>query len=111
MVSATECLILRDARKPNGEPLVEGSAVTGFTDAEDEQNRDSSGIGRFFHLTAKSTSLQIRCFSAIRPAAEFVAQLGAQNVGVSRLLLTGQHPVSVFVLAERACCLACLWMR
>jgi putative intracellular protease/amidase len=29
--------ILRDAKKPNGEPLVKGIAVTGFTDAEDEE--------------------------------------------------------------------------
>ena len=29
--------ILRDAKKPNGEPLVKGMNVTGFTDAEDEE--------------------------------------------------------------------------
>jgi len=29
--------ILRDAKKPNGEPLVQGKDVTGFTDAEDDE--------------------------------------------------------------------------
>ena len=29
--------ILRDARKQNGEPLVNGIALTGFTNAEDEE--------------------------------------------------------------------------
>jgi putative intracellular protease/amidase len=29
--------ILRDAKKPNGEPLVKGLTVTGFMDAEDDE--------------------------------------------------------------------------
>jgi len=82
--------ILRDAKKPNGEPLVKGLTVTGFMNAED----DELDLSR--HLLF---SLQ-----------DMLKEKGANYKGTSRnwaphierdhVLMTGQNPASAPVLAE-----------
>ena len=81
--------ILRDAKKPNGEPLVKGLTVTGFMNAED----DELDLSR--HLLF---SLE-----------EMLKQRGANYKGTSRnwaphierdgVLMTGQNPASAPLLA------------
>jgi len=82
--------ILRDARKPNGEPLVKGRRVTGFTDAEDEEldlsrhllfSLERMLIGNGGHF--------VRSEANWRP-----------NVVEDGALITGQNPASAAPIAE-----------
>ena len=83
--------ILRDAKGPDGAPLVKGMNVTGFTDAEDEEldlarhllfslERALTGNGADFH----------------RSNANWLP-----NVVEDGSLLTGQNPASAAPLADR----------
>jgi putative intracellular protease/amidase len=82
--------ILRDAKKQNGEPLVKGMDVTGFTEAEDEE------LGAARHLLF---SLER---ALIQNGANFTR--ASQNFGVNVVdggpLLTGQNPASAGPLAD-----------
>ena len=82
--------ILRDARKPNGEPLVKGVAVTGFTDAEDEE------LGLTPHLLFSLERALVLNGADFRHAPRnwdpCVVEAGP--------LLTGQNPASAAPLAD-----------
>src|SRR5271170_5326551 len=82
--------ILRDAKKPNGEPLVKGLDVTGFTDAEDEELDLSRhllfSLERAVTLNGANFKRSNRNWSA--------------NVVVDGPLMTGQNPASAAPLAD-----------
>ena len=82
--------ILRDARKPNGEPLVKGLAVTGFTDAEDEE------LGLTSHLLF-SLERALRLNGA---AFQRSPRNWQPHVVEDGPLMTGQNPASASALAD-----------
>ena len=73
--------ILRDTKKPNGEPLVKGRKVTGFTDAEDDELDLSRHL--LFSLEKMLTS----------NGGEFIRSPGKLNANVVEdgALITGQN--------------------
>ncbi len=82
--------ILRDAKKPNGEPLVKGRKVTGFTDAED----DELDLSR--HLLFSLEKMLIgNGGDFIRSGKNWNA-----NVVEDGALITGQNPASAQPIAE-----------
>ncbi|HTZ80502.1 MAG TPA: type 1 glutamine amidotransferase domain-containing protein [Stellaceae bacterium] len=82
--------ILRDARKPNGEPLVKGRKVTGFTDAEDEE------LDLSRHLLFSLEKMLIgNGGDFIRSGKNWNA-----NVVEDGALITGQNPASAHPIAE-----------
>lgn len=82
--------ILRDAKKPNGEPLVKGRKVTGFTDAED----DELDLSR--HLLFSLEKM------LIGNGANFLRAQKNWNANVVEdgALITGQNPASANPIAE-----------
>ncbi|HEX4409045.1 MAG TPA: type 1 glutamine amidotransferase domain-containing protein [Xanthobacteraceae bacterium] len=82
--------ILRDAKKQNGEPLVKGMNVTGFTDAED----DELDLSRHL-LFSLERALSLN-------GANFKRSNGnwSPNVVVDGTLMTGQNPASAAPLAD-----------
>lgn len=82
--------ILRDAKKPNGEPLVKGRDVTGFTDAEDEE----LDLARHLLFSLEK--------ALIANGANFKRSGKNWNANVveSGALITGQNPASAAPLAE-----------
>ena len=82
--------ILRDARKPNGEPLVKGLAVTGFTDAEDEE------LALTPHLLFSLERALVLNGASFRRAP----RNWQTCVVVDGSLMTGQNPASAAPLAE-----------
>jgi putative intracellular protease/amidase len=82
--------ILRDAQKPNGDPLVKGMNVTGFTDAEDQE------IDVFRHLLfSLERALILNGANFKRSERNWVP-----NVVQDGALLTGQNPASAAPLAD-----------
>lgn len=82
--------ILRDTKKPNGEPLVKGRNVTGFTDAED----DELDLSR--HLLFSLEKMLIgHGGNFIRAKANWNA-----NVVEDGALITGQNPASAAPIAQ-----------
>src|SRR5262245_1160308 len=82
--------ILRDARKPNGEPLVKGMKVTGFTDAEDDELELSPHL--LFSLERALTQNGAGFRRSARNWEPNIVEEGA--------LLTGQNPASAGPIAE-----------
>jgi len=82
--------ILRDAKKPNGEPLVKGKVVTGFTDAEDTELDLSQHL--LFSLEQ----------TLIANGANFKRSNANWNPNVVEdgALITGQNPASAAPIAE-----------
>src|SRR5271157_40666 len=82
--------ILRDTKKPNGEPLVKGRRVTGFTDAED----DELDLSR--HLLFSLEKM------LIGNGADFIRSGKNWNANVVEdgALITGQNPASANAIAE-----------
>jgi len=81
---------LRDAKKPNGEPLVKGRTVTGFTDAED----DELDLSR--HLLFSVEKMLIgNGGSFVRSKKNW-----EPNVVEDGALITGQNPASAAPIAE-----------
>ncbi len=82
--------ILRDAKKPNGEPLVKGKNVTGFTDAEDTELDLSRHLLFSLEqvLIANGTNFK-------RSDANW-----SPNVVEDGALITGQNPASAAPIAE-----------
>ena len=83
--------ILRDARKKNGEPLVKGLNVTGFTDAEDEE----LDVAR--HLLFSVEKMLIANGGKYKRSSKN----WEPNVAEDGALLTGQNPASAAPLADR----------
>ncbi len=81
---------LRDAKKPNGEPLVKGRKVTGFTDVED----DELDLSR--HLLF-SVERMLKANGGIFVRSEKNWQ---PNVVEDGMLITGQNPASAGPIAE-----------
>ena len=81
--------ILRDAKKQNGEPLVKGMNVTGFTDAEDDELELSPHL--LFSLERALVSNGGNFKRSNRNWAPNVVQDGT--------LMTGQNPASAAPLA------------
>jgi putative intracellular protease/amidase len=81
---------LRDAKKPNGEPLVKGRKVTGFTDVED----DELDLSR--HLLF-SVERMLKMNGGIFSKAEKNWQPHVVEDGA---LITGQNPASAAPIAE-----------
>src|SRR5271165_2873592 len=82
--------ILRDAKKPNGEPLVKGLDVTGFTDAEDEELDLSRHL-----LFSLERALTLNGANFKRSNQNWAA-----NVVQDGALMTGQNPASAAPLAD-----------
>jgi len=82
--------ILRDAKKRNGEPLVKGLNVTGFTDAED----DELDLSRHL-LFSLERALMLNGANFKRSSKNWVP-----NVVQDGALMTGQNPASAGPLAE-----------
>ena len=82
--------ILRDAKKPNGEPLVKGLDVTGFTDAEDEELDLSRHL-----LFSLERALTLNGANFKRSNKNWAA-----NVVQDGALMTGQNPASAAPLAD-----------
>lgn len=82
--------ILRDAKKPNGEPLVKGMDVTGFTDAEDEE----LDLARHLLFSLEQALIQ--------NGANFKRsnQNWSPNVVEDGALITGQNPASAAPIAD-----------
>src|SRR5262245_10800780 len=82
--------ILRDAKNPNGEPLVKGIALTGFTDAEDEE------LGLTPHLLfSVEKALVLNGANFQRSVRNWQA-----NVVEAGALITGQNPASAGPIAD-----------
>ena len=82
--------ILRDAKKRNGEPLVKGVNVTGFTDSEDEELDLSRHL--LFSLERALTTNGANFKRANRNWSPNVVEDGA--------LITGQNPASAAPIAD-----------
>ncbi len=82
--------ILRDAKKPNGEPLVNGKDVTGFTDAEDTELDLSRHL-----LFSLEQVLTTNGANFKRSNANW-----EPNVVEDGALITGQNPASAGPIAE-----------
>ena len=82
--------ILRDARKRNGDPLVKGMNITGFTDAED----DELDLSRHL-LFSLERALVINGANFKRSNKNW-----SPNVVQDGTLLTGQNPASAAPLAD-----------
>lgn len=82
--------ILRDARRADGEPLVKGRAVTGFTDAEDAE----LGLTRAVLFSVE------RALRGNGAVFQHAARNWAPNVVQDGALLTGQNPASAAALAD-----------
>ena len=82
--------ILRDAKKRNGEPLVKGLNVTGFTDSEDEE----LGLSRHL-LFSLEKALTINGASFKRSNRNW-----SPNVVEDGALITGQNPASAAPIAD-----------
>src|SRR5262245_62155194 len=82
--------ILRDAKKPNGEPLVNGMKVTGFTDAEDEE----LDLARHL-LFSLERALILNGAKFLRSDKNWQA-----NVVEDGVLITGQNPASAAPIAD-----------
>jgi putative intracellular protease/amidase len=82
--------ILRDAKKPNGEPLVLGRVVTGFTDAEDTELDLSRHL-----LFSLEQALIGNNANFKRSEANW-----KPNVVEDGALITGQNPASAAPIAE-----------
>lgn len=82
--------ILRDAKKANGEPLVKGMAVTGFTDAEDEELDLSRHL-----LFSLERALMLNGANFKRSNKNWSA-----NVVEDGALITGQNPASAAPVAN-----------
>ncbi len=82
--------ILRDAKKPDGEPLVKGMDVTGFTDAEDEE----LDLARHLLFSLEQALIQ--------NGANFKRsnQNWSPNVVEDGALITGQNPASAAPIAD-----------
>lgn len=82
--------ILRDAKKPNGEPLVKGRNVTGFTDAEDTE----LDLSRHLLFSLEQ--------ALIGNGANFKRSNANWNSNVVEdgPLITGQNPASAAPIAE-----------
>ena len=82
--------ILRDAKKPNGEPLVKGMDVTGFTDADDEE----LDLARHLLFSLEQALIQ--------NGANFKRsnQNWSPNVVEDGALITGQNPASAAPIAD-----------
>jgi len=82
--------ILRDAKKPNGEPLVKGKVVTGFTDAEDTELDLSQHLLFSLEQTLVANGANFK-----RSNANW-----NPNVVEDGALITGQNPASAAPIAE-----------
>ena len=82
--------ILRDAKKRNGEPLVKGVNVTGFTDSEDEE----LGLSRHL-LFSLEKALTTNGASFKRSNRNW-----SPNVVEDGALITGQNPASAAPIAD-----------
>jgi putative intracellular protease/amidase len=82
--------ILRDARSANGEPLVKGREVTGFTDAEDKE----LDLARHL-LFSLEQALTLNGARFRRSNSNWAA-----NVVRDGALMTGQNPASAAPLAD-----------
>jgi putative intracellular protease/amidase len=82
--------ILRDAKAPNGEPLVRGKRVTGFTNAED----DELDLSRHLLFSLEN---ELKAKGALYVSSEVNWE---PNVVESGPLLTGQNPASAPPLAR-----------
>ena len=82
--------ILRDARKTNGEPLVMGKDVTGFTDAEDEE----LDLARHL-LFSLERALTLNGGNFKRANKNWLP-----NVVEDGALITGQNPASAARIAD-----------
>ena len=82
--------ILRDAKKPNGEPLVNGREVTGFTDAEDAELDLSRHLLFSLEQALIANGANFKRSNANWNA--YVVEDGA--------LITGQNPASAAPIAE-----------
>jgi putative intracellular protease/amidase len=81
--------ILRDAKKPNGEPLVKGLTVTGFMNAEDGELDLSRHL-----LFSLEDMLKERGANYIGSGRNWAAHIERDGV-----LMTGQNPASAPLLA------------
>jgi putative intracellular protease/amidase len=82
--------ILRDVRKPNGEPLVKGKNVTGFTDAEDQELDLSRHL-----LFSLERALTLNGANFKRSNKNW-----SPNVVEDGTLITGQNPASAAPIAD-----------
>ena len=82
--------ILRDAKKRNGEPLVKGMDVTGFTDSEDEELDLSRHL-----LFSLERALTLNGANFKRSNQNWAAHVVHDGV-----LMTGQNPASAAPLAD-----------
>ncbi len=82
--------ILRDAKKPNGEPLVKGKVVTGFTDSEDTELDLSQHLLFSLEQTLIANGANFK-----RSNANWTP-----NVVEDGALITGQNPASAAPIAE-----------
>ena len=82
--------ILRDVRKQNGEPLVNGIALTGFTDAEDEE------LGLTRHLLFSLEKALVQNGADFRKAE----RNWQPHVVEDGPLITGQNPASAALVAD-----------
>jgi len=82
--------ILRDAKRPNGEPLVRGVNVTGFTDAEDKE----LDLARHL-LFSLERALVLNGANFQRSKQNWQA-----NVVEDGALITGQNPASAAGIAD-----------
>ena len=82
--------VLRDAKKSNGEPLVRGVNVTGFTDAEDQELDLSRHL--LFSLERALTMNGANFKRSNRNWSPNVVEDGA--------LITGQNPASAALIAD-----------
>ena len=82
--------ILRDAKKPNGEPLVKGVTLTGFMNAED----DELDLSRHL-LFSLEDELKLRGANYKGTKKNWTA-----HIEIDGPLMTGQNPASAPVLAK-----------
>ena len=82
--------ILRDAKKPNGEPLVKGMNVTGFSNSEDDELDLSKHL--IFQL---ETALKEKGANYQRSEKNWIP-----NVVIDGSLITGQNPATSPFIAK-----------